>query len=356
MPITYVDLMPENAAALEAVLLGHVWAHRWTPEQARQVVEWRYWRRPSGWTRLAIQNGACVGVIDSFLRPYVVAGRSVLVRETCDWWCDARLRPTGLGVRLMRQMMAGEQSLISIGGNDINLELLPRLKWRYIGDVRKSILPLKARDMAAVALRKGRRESLARAVPGFVRIRRPRAVSPPSGGRVCRWQPGEKAPLPEPDAQGVAAVLDGTVLEWLMDSPVAVARVQALSFSIENVPVGFAVIQFEPTPLGTEGKIVHLQVTQESTGSLGWIVAELVRRLADAGAGLVRARSSSAAMDMALRQAGFMIVRSEPVYWWGSDGPAGVGSLQLSYLRADDAMPFTAVKDADIGRHKGRGR
>ena len=90
MAIAYVDLTAENAAVLEAVLLSRVWAHRWTAEQARQVVEWRYWRRPAGRTRLALQDGACVGLIDSFLREYGVAGQRVDRLARFDLGCARR--------------------------------------------------------------------------------------------------------------------------------------------------------------------------------------------------------------------------------------------------------------------------
>jgi hypothetical protein len=341
--ISYVDLACGNAAALEAVLLGQVWAHNWSAELARQVVEWRYWRRPAGQTRLALEDGRCVGLIDCFVRPYVVGGRSMLVRESCDWWSEPRLRPTGLGLRLMQQFMATGEPVISIGGSRVNIELLPRLKWRYIGEVKKWILPLKARDLVALALRKRRREGLARAVPGFVPVRGLRAVSPPAtSAHVGEWRPHDGAPLPKPETRGVAALIDDASLLWLAAAPPGIAAVRAFSFLVEHVPVGFAVMQLEPTRLGGEGKIVHLQVAEESPVLLGWMVSEVVRRLANAGAGIVRARSASAALDTVLRRAGFIVVRKEPVYWWGPDGPPEGAPLHLSYLRADDGIPFGA--------------
>ncbi len=344
MTLTYVDLTRDNAAALESVLLGQVWGQRWTAELAHKVVEWRYWRRPAGDTRLALENGRCVGLIDYFVRPYVVSSRHMLVRETCDWWSEPRLRPTGVGLRLMRQVMTGDAALISIGGSPSNLELLPRLKWRCIGEVKRWILPLRARDLAALALRKRRRERLARVVPGFIRVRRPRAVSPPSASaRVGEWRPGDAALFPKPETDGAAAVIDEANLQWLAAAPPEVATVRAFCFSVERVLLGFAVTQLEPTPLGAEGKIVHFQVAQESAALLGWMVNEVVRRLASAGAGIVRARSGTPALDSALHHAGFLVARAEPVYWWGSDGPPSGAPLHLSYLRADDGIPLAGV-------------
>jgi hypothetical protein len=350
--LAYADLTRDNAAALESVLLGRVWAQHWTAELAHQVVEWRYWRRPAGQTLLALEEGRCVGLIDSFMRPYVVSGRHMLVRETCDWWSEPRLRPTGVGLRLIRQLMTGVEPLISIGGSQLNVELLPRLKWRCIGEVKKWILPLRARDLAAVALRRQRHETLARLVPGFVRMRRLRAVSPPAASaHVGEWRPGHGPPLPQPRTRGIAAVIDEAHLQWLCETPTALAEVDALTFSVERTPVGFAIMQFEPTPLGAEGKIVHLQLAEESSTLYGWMLTELVQRLAHAGAGLVRVRSASRALDGELRRAGFLVVRPEPVYWWGRNGPYEGAPLQLSYLRADDAIPYGAAGDNATSRN-----
>jgi hypothetical protein len=343
--LAFTDLTRQHASALETALLGEVWSHQWSAELAHQIVEWRYWQRPAGHTHLALQDGRCVGILDAFERPYMVNNQVTLVRESCDWWSDPSLRASGVGLRLMRELMQEETPLISIGGSRINLELLPRLKWRCIGEVKNWLLPLRARDVAAVALRKQHREMLAQVVPGFVRLRRVPTTSPPApSAGVREWLPGDGPLIPAPNTTGVAAILEEAQLEWLVAAPAALAEVRALEFSLEGQPAGFAIIQIEPTSLGAEGKIVHLQVREESSALLGWMVSDLVRRLTDARAGLVRARSGSPVLDAQLRRAGFVLVRQEPVYWWTRQGPLPQAPLHLSYLRADDGLPVASPR------------
>ena len=344
MGVSFATLTRDNAPALEAVL-PEVWAHHWRDEFARKVVEWRYWSRPAGGTRLALDGGRCVGLIDCFVRPYIVAGRTVLVRESCDWWAEPEHRPAGLGLRLMRQLMATGDPIVSIGGSAVNCALLPRLGWRWLGDVERWILPLTARDSVAMLLRRRRREGLARLVPRRIPIRRLRATPPPSmDARVREWRPGDGAPGPPPDGGGLASLVQEADLHWLAAAPPELLEIESLTYSVGGEPCGFAVTQLEPTPAGGEGKIVHLQVARESAELLGWMVTEAVRRLAGRGAGIVRARSASPVLATALRSAGFLAIRREPVYWWGPDSPPQGAPLYLSYLRADDAIPFAAAR------------
>jgi hypothetical protein len=96
-------------------------------------------------------------------------------------------------------------------------------------------------------------------------------------------------------------------------------------------------------PTGSEGKLVHIQVANESEDLLEWVIGDGVARLARLGAGVIRARSSSPRIRATLRRSGFVSIRSEPVYWWGDDAPRTGEPLRLSYLRADDAFSFESA-------------
>src|SRR6478672_10662270 len=83
-------------------LLAQVWGQTWSEDLARTLVRWRYDdRTPAGETWLAMDGEKCVAMVDSFLRPYLLDGRPILLRETCDWFCLPRYRPLGVGIRLM---------------------------------------------------------------------------------------------------------------------------------------------------------------------------------------------------------------------------------------------------------------
>jgi Acetyltransferase (GNAT) family len=348
MAVTVEALKREHAPQLAAAL-PNVWRPRaprtWAPECMTDVVDWRYWRRPGGATLLAHDNGRCVGLIDAFVRPYLVAGEHRDVRECCDWWADPEYRAAGVGLRLMRRLMQSKEPIIAIGGSSMSLELLPRLGWRRLGMVQAWILPLKARSVAAALLRRARREHLARLLPPILPLARlPRAVPPAPSSHVHEWHPGDGRPEPQPRGCCVTPLLHESELHWLTTTPPCLAEVTCHSYWLHGEPVGFAVAQLEKVMNGIEGKILHVQVGRESAPVLGWIVADVVRRLAAGGAGIVRARSSTPTMSAVLRKGGFFVVRNEPVYWSGPKPPAADAALRLSYIRADDAVPFDSAR------------
>jgi hypothetical protein len=63
-------------------LLAGMWQHDWSEEQTEKYFAWRYGGRDSGLTLVARDKGRCVGILDSFIRPYLIAGRRELVRES----------------------------------------------------------------------------------------------------------------------------------------------------------------------------------------------------------------------------------------------------------------------------------
>jgi hypothetical protein len=81
MRLTFVPL---NEAALADVcgLLVRVWGRDWSEELAES-----YFARGSGETLRVCDRGRCVSILDSFIRPYWIAGPLEMVRETSDWFC-----------------------------------------------------------------------------------------------------------------------------------------------------------------------------------------------------------------------------------------------------------------------------
>ena len=102
MALRLTQLNETNRAAFEA-LLSQAWRQTWGPDLARALIRWRYYERPSGggaW--LALNDGECVALLDTFVRPYLLDGRRILVREGCDWYCLPKYRPLGSGIRLSK--------------------------------------------------------------------------------------------------------------------------------------------------------------------------------------------------------------------------------------------------------------
>ena len=342
-----VGLAPEHADALEA-RLPEIWrgavGNAWTSRFTHEVVQWRYWHRPTGETHIALLDGRCVGMIDAFVRPYSVAGERRMVRECCDWWCDPALRPSGLGLRLMRRLMQGQTPIIAVGGSPISLTLLAKLGWRRLGDVEVWVLPLKARYVAAALLRRRGREHLARLVPPFLPLARVRQMPSPSADAAVReWRSGDPTPGPPSDASDVVALADEADVGWLSGAPACLTEARARGYTVDGQLSAFALTQLEPVLSGREGKLLHLQVVRESSALLDWVVGDCVAYLARLGAGIIRARAGTVAMRVALQRAGFVVQRKEPVFWWGSNGPSPDAPLRLSYLRADDALNYEAA-------------
>jgi hypothetical protein len=351
MALRLAQLDETNRPAFEA-LLAHAWRQNWGPELARDLIRWRYYDRPSGGGTWLICNGdQCVAMLDSFVRPYLLDGRRIMVREGGDWFCLPKYRPLGLGIRLMRETMASPEPKLSIGGSNATLAILPRLRWKRLPDVYKFVLPIKVRCVAGALLR-GRwpaGEFYARAIPGFIPLRHPRPTAPPATGvcRVAEWLPGTPAVLPAPRGQGLVQLLGQADLDWIARAPHDVAQALGLTFFLDEEPVGFSLSKLEPAITGFDSCIVHLQIACADQSVADWIVAETASRLAARGAGMIRCLASSPEKVMALRRAGFLPRKSLPSYWWPKTGAPPPSHIDAGYLRGDDAMNFPALH----GRH-----
>jgi hypothetical protein len=351
MALRLTQLDETNRPAFEA-LLAHGWRQNWDPELARALIRWRYYDRPSGGgTWLAFNDGQCVAMLDSYVRPYLLDGRRILVREGADWYCLPKYRPLGLGVRLMQKMMTYPEPMLAISGSATTLATLPRLGWTRLPDVQDYLLPVKARGVASIVLRKRwpYREAYARAIPDIIPLRPPRRAPAPSSGvgRIARWRPGIPTGLPVPQQPGLVQLLEQADQDWIARMPPGVAKPFGLIFFLDDTPVGFSLSQIEPTKTGCDGRIVHLQTADPAQAVMDWIVAETSVRLAARGAGVIRCWASGAEKLVALRRAGFVAREPLPSYWWPKAGAPAPVALDAGYLRADDAMPFPALH----GRH-----
>lgn len=326
-------------------LLTHFWTRRRSGDLQPALMHWRYYTRPSGGgTWLAFDGDQCVGVIDSFLRQYLLDGRPLVVRETCEWFCLASYRPRGIGTLLMRKMMAGAEPILSIGGTPASLAMLPRLRWTALEPVQEWVLHVKARNVAGGLLRRTwpAGEPLAKLVPPAIHIRRlPRAVSP--SGALARVEDlyGEvPSALPSPGPKGLVQILGQADRDWLATMPPALARPFGLVFLLNDEPVGASFSQLEPRSFGFAGRIVHLQIVQTAAQDVfDWVVAETARRLVKAGAGLIGCWASTPEKATALSNAGFIMRTLEPSYWWSRHRIPAPSRLDAGYLRADDAVP-----------------
>ena len=82
MSITVVPLNEADPVGVRELLVRS-WRCDWSEELAADYLAWRYGARGSGETLLACDGRRCVGILDSFIRPYRIAGRREIGRASC---------------------------------------------------------------------------------------------------------------------------------------------------------------------------------------------------------------------------------------------------------------------------------
>jgi Acetyltransferase (GNAT) domain len=322
-------------------LLAGMWQRDWSEEQTEKYFAWRYGGRDRGETLVAHDKGRCVGILDSFIRPYLIAGHRELVRETCDWFCLPQYRALGVGLHLMRRMMAMPEPILVIGGTETTVDLLPRLKWARLENVERFVLPVSTRTAAGLLSHRfgGYGAALARVIPHSFLARRIRREPPPSANvEVRRQAPGGAERLARVAPYDFAPWLDASLLDWLATAPDVLGEFVPLSFFMDGEPVGMSVSRLQMPAVGCKAQIVHLHATRLAL--IDWMVSETVHHLVERGAGAVLCNASCPLTVRALSGFGFVRRPPAPVYWWHASKPSPSGLLNLTSLRADDALQF----------------
>jgi hypothetical protein len=320
-------------------LLAGMWQRDWSDETIEKYFAWRYGGRGSGETLVARDSGRCVGILDSFIRPYLIAGRRELVRETCDWFCQPQYRALGVGLHLMRRMMAMPEPILAIGGTETTVDLLPRLKWVRLENVERFVLPVSKRTAAGLLSQRlgGYGAVFARMIPHSFPARRIRREPPPSANvEVRRQAPHEAEKLARVAPYDFAPWLDASVLHWLETAPDVLGEFVVLSFFMDGAPVGMSISRLQMLAVGCKAQIVHLHAIRLPL--IGWMVSETVHHLVERRAGVVLCNASCPLTVTALSGLGFVRRPPAPVYWWHASKPSPSGLLNLSSLRADDAL------------------
>lgn len=328
-----------DEAALRDLLLGW-WQHNdWSDDAADRYFNWRYGERPNGETWLASDGRRCVAAIDSFFRPYLIKGRRIVVRETCDWFCRPEYRKAGIGLALMRRMMGEPEPLLVIGGSKATLALLPKLQWSRLQDAQDFVLPLTlgVTVQSASLPWAGGIGRISRLVPNLpLTLPSPRPPLPFPSAEMRVRQLGEDVPATMSDVDGFSPVLDCSTLDWLLRAPPPVGTIRELSFHAEGQSVGLVICRIKTQSFGKTASILHLHTTYPK--AIEWMVSRTVSYLRERGVGFIRCRSSSPQWARALRKRRFLPRTPQPAYWWSRTTPAPDGPMQLTLLRADDAF------------------
>src|SRR3990170_5822832 len=151
MSIELTKAEPSTRQALYETLLTS-WSQRWGQDFQEEFLDWRYARRTDGETLIAMSGSKCIGVFDSFIRPYRIRGQEVLVREPCEWYCLPGNR--SVGMRLLKFFIAQGDPMLAAGVTRGTSALAPGMKWTHLGDAYDFVLPITARRLAGTILRR----------------------------------------------------------------------------------------------------------------------------------------------------------------------------------------------------------
>lgn len=350
-----IDLIELDATCHPAFeqLLNEAWAKNWDDEVAQQIVQWRYYDRPGdAVTWLAVEEGQCVAMLDSMLRPYLLDGERILVRETADWYCTPNRR-SGVGLWLLRQLALHPDPVIVLGGSSFTISMLPkmprsfRMTWAALPAASVYVLPIRARGLAANLIRQRwwQHEKLARVIPNFIPVRRPKPIAAPAGVPEVRVLTADDAvTLPPPARSGLVQLLEPAHWQWLAKMPHRLAQPIGLLFLLNAVPIGVSFSQIEPAASGLDARIVHLQCADAL--HTAWVISETAQFLTKQGVGFIRCCVSSDDKIKALKEVGFVKSKDIPCHWLPNEATIPA-SIDVGYLRGDDAMPFQALR----GRH-----
>jgi hypothetical protein len=342
LSIKLVPLSEADPASVRDLLVRSSWKRDWSAQRADNYLAWRFDARGEGETLVAADGGRCVGILDSFFRRYWIAGQQQIVRETCDWFCLPEYRALGVGLHLMRRMMAKPQPIVVIGGTEFTQNLLPRLKWARLPDVGNLILGVSARTLSGLIAHKRWQGgiALARAVPNIRLIRRPDRLAPPSANSHVRARsPGDAETLPDIAPYDVAPALDAKVLNWFAGAPAELGQFLLLKFFSDDEFVGVTISRVhELANFGTVSQIVHVHASRHDV--IDWMIGETVHHLIERDAGVVMCRASCPTTLGALSKLGFWSLKPNPAYWWPADKLPPSELLHFSKLQADDALQF----------------
>jgi hypothetical protein len=337
MAVRFTRLTPNTAESARR-FLSERWPPEWSDEFTWRLFIWRYLTKPDAETLLAFDGDRCVAILDSYLHSYLVGNEIATVRETCNWYCRPEYRPVGVGLRLMRRMMAKPEPIVIVGATEKANSVLGRLNWQRLPDARAYVMPLRLKTTVAFGLRTHlpAGEALARLIPSGLGIFHPRQLAPPMSSAQVMISPELELPAIDSDEYILAPVLDNDRLSWLAQAPKEVGELLRLAFLIDGRLVAISITRLKWLREGLIAKILHVQSIDRSPVTIGWIMSQTALHLADKGAGLIICLASDPIILDALRRAGFLPAGWRRAFWWSADKTAPSGTMNLSKMIGEE--------------------
>lgn len=371
MTIVCVDVTAEHLPALRPLLL-HYWERNWPADAADDFLRWRFLERSDGDAVAAFDGDRCVAIIDSFVRPYIIDGERVRVRESDEWFCLPAYRPLA-SLRVLQSLMKRPEPIVAPTNSDMTKSVLPRLKWQLLCHQQQCVLPIRI-GIAVKTLTK-RLGVQTTTLPSFVGrllpfpLRKPRrAPVPDRSASVTEIEHVEDLPdlLPPQDAYSLYAVADRDTARWFSAAPSGEGRFTWLAFELDGETIGLSLSRtFRDGPYEA-ASLLHIQSTRRDPAIYAWMISATSHDLAARGAHWIETRSTCPMIVDALEAIGYMKAKSFPVYWWAGRHRTLEGDILVNGMRSKEALtpypetltPRTARTDAGAGGMSldGRGR
>lgn len=325
MSVDCVEITAEHLPAVRELLLQH-WRRNWTPEVVDRFLRWRLLERPI-WTSIAALDGdRCVAFVDSFVRPYSINGRQLLMREASEWVCLPEYRPL-VSLKVLQSLMKKDEPIITTSASDVATGVLSRMKWELVCQQEQYVMPLGIGALVKGFVQKFDAD-LFGALPPFIgqilpfRFRRPRRFAHPDQSatvsEICSTE--EISDIRPPDHTfALYALADHNELSWFRNAPEGEGKFIWLKFSIGGKPVGLSMSRLFRQGPYRGAKLLHLQSTKHDPETYSWLLSETSLELAKRGAHWIDARFTCPMIATALETIGYRKTKSWPIYVWPRD-------------------------------------
>jgi Acetyltransferase (GNAT) family len=311
---------------------------------ANKILQWRYCELEGCEMMLAYDGDRPVGMIASYLRPYLVRDEVMLVREASDWICLPEYRHLGIGVLLMSNLMDEKEPLLGIGGSETAQAVLSGLGWRRLPDIKIYTLPLSTKFPVNKAWRflslpksgRGAVRLFETRWPPLPRLRRKHYLA-----RAWRYPVvPQTLPVTAPHARfyELMPLLREHEMQWLYAAPKEMGMFFFLAFLEDTGPAGFSIGRLYSQDGLKHAKLIHIQTEDPSVEVYGGILEGTIQYCYAQGADVAQFRAFCPVLCQALKDCGFLRPIPAPVYWWAKNGMSPGSDLHLTFLRGDDGV------------------
>lgn len=295
----------------------------WTRPRTPEYYAWRYRDAPALLGFLALDGDECLASVWAFAREYRIGAIRRTCLETHDWFCRPELRGSGLGIQVMRAMMKRSEPIVTVGGSPDTMSVLPRLKWAEVGTFVSLVLPLGGAGLSDfVSRRTGIPAAWMRPALGVVaRLRARGTAKTAAGDEVVERNTFDAAlaGLGASGASGIEPLADPERHRWWFDAPRVMGRFVLLELRRGGRTVAWSFSRVYDTQNRREASILSVRCEGPSPELHETMVGCTLARLRAENVDAVRAGTSSAVLETALRAWRFVSHQRLPILVWSRE-------------------------------------